>query len=113
MAKARTRTMVRYVSRPRRASRRSGMTVPVAVLAGFAPLAGMVIHGIKTGGLEYGLQELSTYTTGYIPQENRWSFPHLAKGMAPVLAGVLVHKLAGRFGVNRALASAGVPFLRF
>jgi len=96
----------------RRSSRRGNFTIPLAVVGGFAPLAGLVINGFRTGGIEYGLKELSTYSTGYIPQENRWSWPHLARGMGPVVAGMLVHKVAGKLGVNRALGAAGVPWLR-
>lgn len=96
----------------RRFSRRGGTTIPVAVIAGFAPLATLVVNGFRSGGVTYALQELSTYSTGYIPQENRWSFAHLARGMGPVLAGMLVHKVAGKLGVNRALGAAGVPWVR-
>lgn len=112
MAKARTRTVTRYV-KAKRARRSSGFKLPVAVVAGFAPLAAIVIRGFQTGGIDYGLRELSTYTTGYIPQENRWSFAHLAKGMAPVVAGLLIHKyIGGKMGINAALGRAGVPLVR-
>ena len=100
------------MARAKRRRSKGGFTVPVAVVAGFAPLGALVVNGFRTGGIDYGLKELSTYTTGYIPQENRWSFAHLARGMGPVLAGVMVHKLAGKLGINRALGRAGVPFLR-
>jgi len=33
-------------------------------------------------------------------------------GLMPLAVGVLVHKVAGRLGINRAIASTGIPFIR-
>jgi len=110
MAKARTRRIVRYVRRgPRRAAK---MSIPVAVLAGFVPMATDVWHGYTTGGLKNAGISAVAMTTGYDAANKKWSLELLMRGMGPVVAGIIAHKLANRLGVNRALAKAGVPLLR-
>lgn len=95
------------------ARRRSkSMTVPVAVLAGFAPLASEVIGGYQAGGLTNAASRALIMTTGYNTQDGRWYPSMMVRGVGPIVLGVAVHKLSGRFGINRALANAGVPFLR-
>lgn len=97
----------------RRAVRRaSKMTVPVAVIAGFMPLANQVILGYKEGGLSRVSDRVVSSLTGYDPAVQRWEFAYLKNGALPILGGILVHKIASRLGVNRALGRAGVPFLR-
>lgn len=93
--------------------RRKQFTLPVAAIAGFAPIAIHTYQGFKAGGLAGGLNDLSAYTTGYVPVDNKWKAAHLVEGMTPVIVGGLVHKyIGGRLGVNRMLASAGVPVIR-
>jgi hypothetical protein len=70
------------------------------------------IHGYQSGGIASASNDLLANVTGYDARSKSWSFALLAKGMGPVLAGVMVHKLAGKLGINRALARSGVPFLR-
>lgn len=88
------------------------MTLPVAVLAGFAPLAYQTYRSYQENGVDGASQALVALTTGYSRWEGAWKAEYLMKGMAPIVAGVLIHKLAGKFGINRALANAGVPLLR-
>lgn len=89
-----------------------GFTLPVAVVAGFLPLGMRAVAGWKEGGLEGASHQLIMGTTGYDHREQKFRFPAMAQGLGPILAGIMVHKLAGRLGVNRAIARAGVPFLR-
>lgn len=88
------------------------MTIPVAALAGFVPLTLNVINGAKTGGLNGAGFELTRGLTGYNWQAGRWEWQAMFRGLAPIVAGIAVHKIAGKLGVNRALGRAGVPFLR-
>lgn len=92
--------------------RRGGFTIPLAVVAGFGPMVADVVHGYQTGGLTSASNDLLANVTGYDARAGKWDFALLMKGMGPVLAGMLVHKLAGKLGVNGALARAGVPWLR-
>jgi len=92
---------------------RGGFTIPVAVLAGFGPMASDVIHGYQTGGIASASNDLLANVTGYDARAKKWDFQLLARGMGPVVLGILIHKLiGGKLGVNRALARAGVPILR-
>lgn len=110
MAK-RGRTVVRYVKTKRRHGR-GGFTVPVAVVAGFGPMLSDVIHGYQTGGIKSASNDLLANVTGYDARAGKWDFALLAKGMGPVLAGFVVHKMAGKLGLNRAIAKAGIPWVR-
>lgn len=102
-----------YVTKSKRRSK-AGFTVPVAVLAGFAPMLSYAYRvGFKQGGIEGFANQVVYTTTGYDPYSKNWSMNGLKIGLLPIAAGVLVHKyIGGSLGVNRALSKAGVPFLR-
>lgn len=99
-----------------RARRRSNsFTLPVAVVAGFAPLAFGVVSAAKrglSGDMAGASQELVIRTTGWNTDTRSWNGAVFAQTYVPILAGFLVHKIAGKLGVNRALGNAGVPILR-
>lgn len=93
--------------------KRAGFTLPLAVIAGMAPIALHTMNGYKSGGISGALNDLSAYTTGYVPADNQWKPAHLVEGMGPVLLGLAVHKfIGGKMGLNRMLANAGVPLVR-
>lgn len=112
-----TKTVTRYRSRPKKkARRRAKMTLPLAMIA---PLGMLGVKTVQTGvndPLE-GVNYLTGALTGYRPdwKEKGWKpfhFERLKSGTIPILMGLLVHKLAGATGVNRALGRARVPWLR-
>jgi hypothetical protein len=108
-----TKTIVRYRNRPKgKHSRRHGMTLPVAVIAGFVPLASNGLRDYQQGGLDLLGTGLTWRLTGYNQMSQRFDFSGLSSGLLPILMGIGVHKLAGRLGINRALSSAGIPLLR-
>jgi len=114
MAKARPRTRRRNpFSRRTVARRKGGMTLPLAVIGGLVPAAADIVSAYKIAGLDGALGHVSLCTTGYDPSDGQWK-PSFAfqKLYGPLFLGTLVHKLAGRFGVNRMLASSGIPFIR-
>jgi hypothetical protein len=88
------------------------MTVPLAMVAGFAPLAIHALDDYKVGGISHVGKGLSVRLTGYMPDTGKMEWSYLSEGLLPIITGVIVHKIAGRLGVNRSLAGAGVPFLR-
>jgi len=93
--------------------RRGQTTIPLAALAGWAPLVANVIGGFRVGGAEKALDHLSAGMTGYSFQSGVWSPKYaLYWGVGPIFLGAAVHKIAVRLGVNRMLAAAGVPWLR-
>jgi hypothetical protein len=103
------------MAKARAKHRRGGMTIPVAVLAGFAPLGLGLMSAAKrglSGDMAGASQEVVIRTTGYNMDNKTWNGGIFMQSYGPIVAGLLVHKLAGRLGVNRALGRAGVPFLR-
>ena len=110
VAKSRVRRV--YVKAKRRGRGRGGFTVPIAVVAGFGPMLSDVLHGYQTGGIKSASNDLLANVTGYDARAGKWDFQLLAKGMGPVLAGFVVHKFAGKLGINRAMAKAGIPWVR-
>lgn len=92
--------------------RRAKTTIPVAVIAGFMPLAGRAITGYQGNGL-YGVGDgILSGLTGYSTFDKKWHPDIMAANVGPIVAGFAVHWAAGKFGINRALARAGVPLLR-
>ena len=92
-----------------------GFTLPLAIVAGFLPMALDTFKYSKTttsDGWNQGVRYLVESTTGYDPQANYWSWS-LMRPMLPILAGLITHKLiGGKLGVNRMLGQARVPFIR-
>jgi hypothetical protein len=99
-------------ARARRATK--GFTLPVAVIAGFGPLVIYGMNDLRTGGVPSLLDGVSRRLTGFGTEGSGglWEPKHLSRGLLPILGGLAVHKIAGRMGINRALANAGIPFLR-
>ncbi|MDD1679403.1 MAG: hypothetical protein LUO93_09525 [Methanomicrobiales archaeon] len=104
---------------PRKTKRRHGghrkFTLPVAPLAGLA--AGMyepvsnAMRGDFKAAIDWTLFNylgFGGFRTGVLS----WHPEGLWRGAMPLIVGVAAHKLAGRLGINRAIAKAGVPILR-
>jgi hypothetical protein len=90
-----------------------GFTLPVSVVAGFAPLVSNVLS-VSSGGLEPMGWMATQALTGYDTRAGGFWWPNLKKGTIPIVLGILAHKIiGGKLGVNRALAAARVPFIRF
>ena len=111
MAVKRGKSIVRYVrSKARR--RKAGFTIPLAVIGGMVPTVAFAYEGLQKGGPVEAAKRASMRLTGYNPWTGHWYFSEFASGWFPILAGLMAHKLANKVGINRALASAGVPFVR-
>jgi hypothetical protein len=89
---------------------RPGVTVPVAVLLGFAPLA--VGSWQRRNQPQEVLRFLTVATTGYDYVGHRWTGEFLGQGIGAIGIGMGLHWAANKFGVNRMLARAKVPILR-
>lgn len=109
---AKSRTIVRYRARPKVHRKRAGMTVPIAALAGFVPLAAAGVKDFKDGGLELVGTGLCWRLTGYNRLSGKFDPSGFVTGLGPILVGLVAHKVSSKLGVNRALAQAGVPFVR-
>jgi len=96
-----------------RARRRSAkMTVPLAVVAGFAPLGIRAVNGYHANGWIGAADGVTSGLSGYSVFSKKFEMDALAQGLVPIVAGFLVHWGASRLGINRALGRARVPFLR-
>lgn len=112
-----TKTVTRYRSRPKKKSRRrSKMTLPLSLIA---PVGVLGVKTVQVGinNPVEGMNYLTGALTGYRPdwKEKGWKPFHaerLKSGAMPIVLGMIVHKVAGAVGVNRALGRAKVPWLR-
>ena len=87
-------------------------TLPVAVVAGFMPGAVASINDFQAYGMKGAGTMIARRYIGFDPQTNRFVPNLMWGGTFPLILGIVVHKVAGILGVNRALASAGIPFVR-
>lgn len=108
MAFRKTKTRRVYV-KSRRRSRKPKMTIPVAVIAGFAPLGVNAAIWVRDLGWTKGLGTAAGTLTGYDYATGKWNMALMRFGALPIFIGVIVHKLANRFGLNRQLARTGLP----
>jgi hypothetical protein len=96
----------------KRSSKRNGFTLPLAIVAGFMPLATNVIS-VSSQGWEPMSWMATQAITGYDTRTKKWWSGNLMKGTVPIILGMLAHKIiGGKLGVNRSLAAAGIPFIR-
>ena len=92
--------------------RRPKFTISAAVVAGFMPLVSRAITGFQGNGWYGAGDGVLSGLTGYSTFDKKWHGDVMAANLGPIVAGVVIHKLAGKLGVNGALARAGIPFLR-
>lgn len=93
--------------------KKSQITMPLAVVAGFVP-PGLIIHRESQGGrgVEGAAMAASRIFLGYDSMSATWNFNQLKYGFGPILVGFAVHKIASMVGINRALGAAKIPFIR-
>lgn len=108
-----TKTIVRYRNRPKRKSRRrNGFTIPIAAAVPLVYVGYNSLLYAVNQSPQVALEKTTKWFTGYSIETGRWSWENLKFGLFPVIGGIMAHKVASKLGVNRALASAGVPWLR-
>ncbi|GAH90812.1 unnamed protein product [marine sediment metagenome] len=114
MAKA-TPTVITRRNNPRRRNRRRkrGLTFPLSIAVPMLSTGAQVIEFGKHHGYREGLRELILYF-GVDLRTGTPAFTthYLRYGAYPLLGGILIHNVANKLGVNRALARAGIPFIR-
>lgn len=96
----------------RRSRRRNGFKIPIAIVAGFLPGVTRTLTITQQSGFQAGSYEAARIYTGYDPSSGGWRASYLWFGLAPMVIGFLVHKIAGGIGLNRALGRAGIPLVR-
>jgi hypothetical protein len=83
----------------------------VAVVAGLAPIGIDFVNYTRTQGLTAAFKHTTAIMTGF-SEDNRWHPENMKYGLMPLLAGFMAHWVAGKVGLNRAIAKAGIPFVR-
>ena len=109
---SKTRTVYRTRAAKRKHNKRPGMTIPLGIVAGFVPLGMFAYDGMIAGGPVNAVQRVAQRLTGYDNSVHKWFFKELAMGWAPILGGIVAHKVANRLGINRAISRAGIPLIR-
>lgn len=89
-------------------------TLPMAPIGGLAvglynPIS-QLTKGNFRAAAEYAVWEYAGIADPYMNPHFDWN--GLMHGTVPLLAGVVIHKIAGRLGVNKVLARSGVPVFR-
>lgn len=107
--KTKTRTV--YVTRKTRRKKPS-MTLPLAATAPVAFIGLDIVDNVRSMGAEKALQYAVMNFSGYNVDTGDFKTVWLKRYWMPLIAGGLAHKAASKLGINRALSSAGVPFLR-
>jgi hypothetical protein len=70
------------------------------------------VQNIPKIGAKNSMAVLGRQLTGFDSRDRKFHLDGLMSGMVPILAGMFAHKIAGKIGINRALSSAGVPWIR-
>jgi len=97
----------------RNGRKKNGFSIPIVIVGPIAYNIAQRIDEINRDVSWAEVMDRLQYSyTGYSTVHKNFKWDRLSQGALPLAVGALVHKLAGRFGVNRALASAGIPVLR-
>lgn len=94
--------------------RRNGFTIPVAMAFPILTVGTDYVEDIQSMGFKEATRWLTGKLTGYYAQPNwpDWRAKHMKHAALPIAVGFGIHWLAGKFGINRALARTGIPILR-
>lgn len=92
--------------------RNNGVKLPIAVVAGFIPGVARTLTSFQTGGWQGATQTMGQVYLGYDWLLGKWNPSTMWYGTAPLVLGLIVHKMASMLGINRALGQARIPFIR-
>jgi len=96
-----------------RSGHRRGFTIPIATLAGLGIGIAPSAQSLLSGDYVNAFDGLAYRYAGWNNSTKRFDPQGLMQGLVPLVGGVMISKLiGGTLGVNRKLASAGVPILR-
>ena len=99
-------------TKQKRHHKKPGITIPLAVVAGFLPIGLDVGQQIKNGDWNEAGNVMVHNLLGINRWNNKWDTQGFSHGLYPIAAGFGVHWLASKLGVNRAIAKAHIPFIR-
>jgi len=103
--------VARRSSKPRR---RAKSTIPMAVVLGALPGLAASMQWLRGGFTPANMNGVVGVWTGFNVGQRSFSISTAAQGLMPLVIGLLAHKFIGQgLGINRVLASARIPFIRF
>lgn len=104
----------RYFRGRSRSRRRGGFTIPIAPILGLAAGLAKPVEYVMQGQYFAAANHACAAYTGYDINTRSFHLENLMGGLAPLVAGLLVHKFVGGkpLGLNAVLARSGVPFIR-
>lgn len=98
------------MAKKKTAHRRRGFTLPpIAIIVGLMPGLQRTFYGFQADGLRGAVNEASKVYLGYVAETGKWYGSLMWYGFAPLVLGMLVHRGATAFGINRMLARARIP----
>lgn len=111
--KTKKRTYRKLGRRNNRGGRRK-FTIPLAPIAGLLAGLAMPIKMAVDGKFDDAAREVALNYTGWNAWQGKFEIDRLARGLGPLIIGMVVHKFVGGppLNVNRMLAAANVPFIR-
>lgn len=93
--------------------RSKSFTLPIAPIVGLAVGLGGPLNMAIAGNIDGAIEQLGLNYTGYSMHAKNWDAMRMQNGLLPLVIGGLVHKfVGGKLGINKMLASAGVPIIR-
>lgn len=94
--------------------RRKSFTLPIGIVAPLGISAWKAIGVYQsTNSFESAFRNYFAYYTGFTGNPAKtFEWEYMKYGLLPLGLGLIAHKLAGKLGLNRAIASAGVPIVR-
>jgi hypothetical protein len=72
----------------------------------------MRVYSQSSGGIQGMTKEVGRIMMGYDWYTGQWNFGLTRYGLQPMLAGLGIHWAAGKLGINRMIARAGIPIMR-
>ena len=100
------------MAKTKKTRKKRSFTIPlaVAVPTGYV-LYNSALYAINQSP-QVALEKTTKWFTGYSLETGKWSWQNLKLGLFPILIGVFGHKVASKLGVNKAIASTGMPWIR-
>lgn len=86
-----------------RTHRKAGRRIPLGIVAGFAPLGMAVGSSLASGNFHMAGWYMADRLTGYDIDQRLWNPRAMIAGWTPIIIGIGAHKLASKFGLNRAI----------
>lgn len=93
-------------------SYRRKMTLPLTIALPLLSAGTRFADDWQRSGARVAVQKAQSYYTGYDPVTNKWSWTLLKVGAMSLIYGAIVHKVANATGINRLIASTGIPYVR-